>query len=286
MQSGSNVCQRAGSRAGSGNCFSMAQSGAEQDVVWAVIGLQELAEAEYAPALDRIRELAKEGHVFAQMTLAHMFESDAGVFHDEDKAAEWFFRAAEQGDRRALAWLSSLARQGNAKARERLRLLAEQGDAGAQRKFADLFPAAEDGAEEWMRRAAEQGDLVAQVNLSFSYEYGIRGFRKDMAEAARWWRKAAEQGEPFAQFRIGWMYATGRGVRKDLVQAYAWLRAPGPQQIIFPWLSGCAWMQQPEAIRIRQSGRRDAGSRKVRRSENACRGIWRAVRVPLPMRPD
>ena len=49
------------------------------------------------------------------------------------------------------------------------------------------------------------------------------GLPKDPAKAARWYRKAAEQGLPEAQYSLGQMYAEGRGVRKDLVEAHMWL---------------------------------------------------------------
>ena len=45
----------------------------------------------------------------------------------------------------------------------------------------------------WFRKAAEQGDAVAQTNLGFTYAEG-KGIAKDEAQAVAWYRKAAEQG--------------------------------------------------------------------------------------------
>ncbi len=42
--------------------------------------------------------------------------------------------------------------------------------------------------------------------------------------------EAAEQGDAKAQFILGMMYATGRGVRFDYVQAYVWLSLGASQQ--------------------------------------------------------
>ena len=39
----------------------------------------------------------------------------------------------------------------------------------------------------------------------------------------RWWRLAAEQGVGVAQYNLSLMYEEGRGVERDLVQAYRWL---------------------------------------------------------------
>lgn len=72
------------------------------------------------------------------------------------------------------------------------------------------------------RRAAEQGDVVAQVNLGFKYRDG-QGVKRDYAEAAKWYRKAAEQGDAVAQRILGFMYRYGEGVEKDYVEAYAFL---------------------------------------------------------------
>jgi TPR repeat protein len=53
------------------------------------------------------------------------------------------------------------------------------------------------------------------------------GVPKDSAEAVKWFRKAAEQGNAVAQNILGAMYARGDGVPKDLVQAHAWHNIAG-----------------------------------------------------------
>ena len=50
----------------------------------------------------------------------------------------------------------------------------------------------------WYRKAAEQGDAVAQQGLGYMYANG-RGVPLDRIEAALWYRKAAEQGDPNAK---------------------------------------------------------------------------------------
>ena len=47
--------------------------------------------------------------------------------------------------------------------------------------------------------------------------------RGDFALAMQWYRKAADQGNANAQSILGVMYANGRGVTKDDVQAYMWV---------------------------------------------------------------
>ena len=52
---------------------------------------------------------------------------------------------------------------------------------------------------------------------------------KNYLEAAKWLRKAAEQGEVLAQLNLGNMYALGHSVPKDYVRAYAWLNFAATQ---------------------------------------------------------
>ena len=111
------------------------------------------------------------------------------------------------------------------------------------------------------RRLADQGDALAQFSLGFMYDngYGVPqdyaeaisgtvrppsrktprpsttwphvqvgyGVQRDYDEAMRWFRRAADQGDAGAQYNLAFMYATGRGVRKDLVQAYMWFDLAG-----------------------------------------------------------
>ncbi|MDB4254940.1 sel1 repeat family protein [bacterium] len=48
------------------------------------------------------------------------------------------------------------------------------------------------------------------------------GVLQDFAEAAKWLRKAAEQGNPSAQINLGVMYSYGDGVPQSNVLAHMW----------------------------------------------------------------
>jgi TPR repeat protein len=73
-----------------------------------------------------------------------------------------------------------------------------------------------------MRRAAEQADAPAQLNIGDMYERG-EGVTQSLEEAAKWYRLAADQGDSTAQLRLGKMYAAGEGVPREPVQAWLWL---------------------------------------------------------------
>ena len=76
-------------------------------------------------------------------------------------------------------------------------------------------------AVKWYRKAADQGDAMAQFGLGNRYKTG-EGVGKDLKEAVKWYRKAADQGFASAQDSLRDMYTFGEGVHEDRVTAYAW----------------------------------------------------------------
>jgi TPR repeat protein len=83
-------------------------------------------------------------------------------------------------------------------------------------------------AVQWYRKAAEQGDPMAESALGYAYLNG-KGVPQDAAEGAIWYRKAAEQGYSLAQQAVGYLYATGQGVQQDDAQALVWYRKAAEQ---------------------------------------------------------
>ena len=69
---------------------------------------------------------------------------------------------------------------------------------------------------------------MAQHNVGAMYANG-RGVLKDDVEAVKWFRKAAEQGVVESQLTMGFMYANGKGVFKDSVEAVRWYRMAAVQ---------------------------------------------------------
>ena len=59
---------------------------------------------------------------------------------------------------------------------------------------------------------------------SESYRIGNRAYLSgDYATALRFFRPLAKEGHRKAQKTVGWMYATGRGLPRGYVMAFAWL---------------------------------------------------------------
>jgi TPR repeat protein len=68
---------------------------------------------------------------------------------------------------------------------------------------------------------AQRGDAKSQASLGFLY-YSGKGVRRDDVASLLWFSRAAEAGQPTAQFFLGLHYFYGRGVPRDLALAHSW----------------------------------------------------------------
>jgi len=81
--------------------------------------------------------------------------------------------------------------------------------------------------QEW-RSLAEQGNIDAQRNMGLMYAAG-KGVPQNYVEAAKWYRLAAKQGNARAQFELGVQYRAGLGVLQDYDKALEWYRLAAEQ---------------------------------------------------------
>ena len=79
-----------------------------------------------------------------------------------------------------------------------------------------------------MRKAAEQGQLIAQFNLGSFFEHG-RGVAQSYEEAAKWWLRAAEKGFASAQVNLGNLFQDGYGVVQSDERAIMWWQKAAEQ---------------------------------------------------------
>lgn len=196
--------------------------------------------ADYTEALKVWHPMAVAGEPSCQFGIGALYAGGLAVTKDEQLAATWFRRAAEQGHAKArfnlgvmylegqgvprdtvqaLSWFRKAAGQGHAKAQFNLGLAYDSGIG---------VPTDEGQAVSWYRRSAEQGYAEAEANLGAMYESG-RGVPQDAPEAAAWYTKAAEQGLARGQFNLGVLYFEGKGVAKDDRQAAFWFRKAAEQ---------------------------------------------------------
>ncbi len=109
---------------------------------------------------------------------------------------------------------------------------AEKGDADAQFNLAQAYklgrgvPQDLGQAEQWYKRAADQGHLQANDN------YGLILFQNNRrAEALPYLQASSERGEPRAQYVLGTGHFNGDFVEKDWIKAYALMTRSSAQEL-------------------------------------------------------
>lgn len=141
------------------------------------------------------RKAADQGYSDAQFRLGSLYEHGYGVNRDIDQARIWYQKAADQG---------------NAAAKDALQQLQPQ-------QNSSLSPTPSPTPQEQSLTPAEDNER------GDNYFYG-RGVEQDYAKAMEWYRKAAERGSRDAQYNIGVLYRDGLGVPRDTGQARIWFQ--------------------------------------------------------------
>jgi TPR repeat protein len=117
---------------------------------------------------------------------------------------------------------------------EKRRKAAEQGDTQAQLDVGNMYlggiGVAKNAIEavKWYRMGAEQGHKFCQMTLAVMYETGEE-IPRDVAEVVKWYRKLAEKGEVHYAYKLGEKYRMGEGVPKDAAESVKWYRMGAEQ---------------------------------------------------------
>jgi hypothetical protein len=107
------------------------------------------------------------------------------------------------------------------------RKAAQQGEPVAQLRLAQALetgtglPADAAESKEWYWRAAKQGLAAAQLRLARLYD------REGNGAARAWYERAAEGGDAPAMYELGKLYQSGRYVTADRERAYFWYQLGG-----------------------------------------------------------
>lgn len=213
-------------------------------------------------AAECYQQAACQEHARAQYKLGLCCYIGTAAAKDDRKAAEWFRKAAAQGDMEAKRCLKELCFDGMCvqqeetvrkdtaalvqlgqkyyleknyrKAAECYRNAADAGDANAQHNLGCMYlkgfgvPQDDRMAAEWFTRAAEQGFAGAQYNLGNMFRSG-KGVPQSDLNALEWFMKAALQGDVEAQQSLGAIYYYGKGVPRDDKKAAEWFRKAAAQ---------------------------------------------------------
>ena len=166
---------------------------------------------------------------------------------DEQKAVEWFRRAAEAGLPMAQNILGLFSEEGTVVSKdpqeagaEILRMAADAGLGVAQRSRGKCYRVGSGTkidrreAVKWFRRAADQGYAVASFNLAEMYHFG-EGVKTDTRQAAQLYRKAAEAGHAYSYLELGLPNANGTGVSEDKPEAEKCFAAAQKTRIRNQW---------------------------------------------------
>jgi len=203
---------------------------------------------------------AHRGDANAQYELGLLYGTGTGLALDLAKSAEWHRRAAEQGHDKAQAmlglfyntgqgvtknqaeaikWWRKSAAQGNADARFNLGMAYWQGDGVPQDfdKAAVLFrkmaPAGNNYARSVLGTRSRPESTVPPVAArptqsapALTVPNGSSAPNQKTPPGPpgqfQQYLAAAENGDGIAQSQIAYMYATGRGVARNLIEAHKW----------------------------------------------------------------
>lgn len=171
-----------------------------------IVALAQQANSGDSNALQELTNAAQAGAMDAQLALGFLYDKSNGVAHNDSLAAEWYRKAAEQGNSRAQVFLGEMYLHGRV-----VQYKDGQDEANGGRQAESLF-----------RKAAEQGNSGGALGLGKLYQMGL-GVPRDDEQAVLWFRKAAEKGNADAQLCLGMAYVQGTGVSLDAEQGLMWV---------------------------------------------------------------
>ncbi len=189
--------------------------------------------------LKKIIEKAQNGDVTSQFNLGIIYKEGITGVVDRDKAFYWFNLAAEQNNRDAEFYLGLLYHEGinetppnYSRAISWYEKAADQGQLQAQINCANIYQFGPETfrniekAKFWLIKAAEKNDPIAHANLGI-----IAADNKDYADAALHLKIAAEKGDKIGQYNYGTLFLSGDGVPKDMQQAKFWFEKAAQQNL-------------------------------------------------------
>jgi hypothetical protein len=184
----------------------------------------------------KISAAAEQGDPEAQVAIGHLYERAECI----STAAEWYAKAAKQGNVDAQVRLAWFYFDGKGVSRDRahafdlFRCAAGQRDFRAQFQLAWMY---ENGvgtdrnpqvARELNSKVEETADADRLCELASMYSRGS-GVERSEQKAAKLYRKAAELGDRFAQYLLGSFYERGEGIAKNYRMAALWYRKAADQ---------------------------------------------------------
>lgn len=143
-------------------------------------------------AVDKWREMAKNGNTDAMVQIAKLYEEGDVVELDKEEAVNWYRKGADNGNEIAQFKLASCYHRGEG--------IEEDQEESAK----------------WMKKVAEKtknGEYQWVMGRYYQEGWGVQ---KDSVEAVKWFARAAKKGYAEAKYFLAMCYLNGDGVEKDL----------------------------------------------------------------------
>jgi len=198
------------------------------------------------------RKAAEQGNSEAQDSLGAKYLTGQGAERNKEEAVKWFRKSARQGNASAMyrlgaayyngdgvpindglsyAWFLLAKEAGNQGAREAVQRADSELKPGtiisAFEKIAEMYeqggslPENPAEAARWWSKAAEKGDVDAQIALAIKMING-QGVPQDLARGRHLCSEAAKHNEHRAEYCMGYIYQHGLGVTRNDKKARNW----------------------------------------------------------------
>ncbi len=190
----------------------------------------------YLTAYELAKPKAEAGDGPSQALIAELYARGLGVRRDQEKAAQWYEKAAAHKIPEAQFRYGALLLQGQYVAQDRARaeaLMQEAAEAGiamAQFNYGQMLMQKHPGAEgnekafPWFEKAAEANIPDAAYAVSQILTNGAGSIERDDAQARDYLFKAAQQGYDTAQLDLATWLIEGRGGERDYENGFRWMR--------------------------------------------------------------
>ena len=157
--------------------------------------------------------------------LAILYKNGKGVVQSDEMALYWLKKSVEHGNDDAKQMLASFSNFDI----DTIKKAAENGDAIAQYNLGTYYyegycvNKSYTKAVELFKKSANQGYASAQFNLGLCYQQGV-GTAQSYKNAVYWYKKAAEKDDVGAQFNLGFCYYNGLGETISYEKATYWYK--------------------------------------------------------------
>lgn len=181
---------------------------------------------DYVKAFQWYQKAAGLGLAEAQFNLGEMYYHGKGVEKSEVEAKKWWLKASRQ------QWPNAKLRLTGKKptkivkkqAAPPVETPAVNAPALSNTSSAPL-PAIIPAPTVVLKKSAinlNPDEPMQQYILGRKYFSG-KGLKKDIKQAFKWWKKSAELDNPAAQYSLAMLYFSGRGVKQNDAAAFQWL---------------------------------------------------------------